>query len=411
MVRRAAAAGLRVAPQTTGHAAGPLAARGLHDVVLVKTSALTGVRVDPVRRICRAEGGALWQPAVEAAGAVGLAALHGSSPDVGIAGSSLGGGIGWYARKLGLAANSITAVEVVLADGTSVRADAHADRELFWALRGGGGSFGVVTALEFSLYPVASAYAGMLVWDVSRAEEVLRRWAAWAATAPDEVTTAFRILRLPALPELPAPLRGRTVVVIHGAVIGDDEAGARTIGDLRALRPEIDTFTRMPAAALSRLHLDPEGGAPAVSDSVLLSGLPEWAVQAFLTEVGAGAATSLLSAELRQLGGALTRPHAGCGALSHLEGTFLAFGVALAVSPQAGAAGLADARRLTGSLAPRASGRSYLNMVDTAVDPRSGYSEWTYRQLSGIRSAVDPDGVFAANHPIPRLYEDGQASG
>ncbi|MGZ4486662.1 MAG: FAD-binding oxidoreductase, partial [Nocardioides sp.] len=152
VVRAAAAAGLRVAPQSTGHNAGPLAAQGLQDTVLVKMSEMGTAIADPVRGIVRVEGGAVWEPAVQAAAAHGRTVLHGSSPDVGVAGYTLGGGIGWYARKLGLATNSLTAVELVVADGTLLRCDATTNRELFWALRGGGGSFGVVTALEFSMF-------------------------------------------------------------------------------------------------------------------------------------------------------------------------------------------------------------------------------------------------------------------
>jgi FAD/FMN-containing dehydrogenase len=136
VVRAAAAAGLRVAPQSTGHNAGPLAEQGLEDVVLVRTSSLTDVRVDTERGVVRVGGGTLWEAAVDAAAEVGQAVLHGSSPDVGIAGYSLGGGMGWFARKLGLAANSLTAVEIVVGDGTLVRADAETNPELFWAVRG-----------------------------------------------------------------------------------------------------------------------------------------------------------------------------------------------------------------------------------------------------------------------------------
>ena len=181
LVRLATEHGLRVAPQTTGHNAGPLAQRGLDDVVRGQDCrALAEVTIDPVRRIARVGGGAIWDPAVTAAAAHGLAALHGSSPDVGIAGYSLGGGLGWYGRALGLAANHVTAAEVVIGDGTIVRTDAEHDPELLWALRGGGGNFGVVTALEFSLFDIATAYAGMMIFDIGRAEQVLRRWAAWA---------------------------------------------------------------------------------------------------------------------------------------------------------------------------------------------------------------------------------------
>lgn len=410
VVRAAAAADLRVAPQSTGHNAGPLAAQGLDDVVVLRTSAMTGVTIDPVRRIARVEGGALWEHATAPAGEHGLAALHGSSPDVGIAGYSLGGGIGWYARRLGLATNSLTAVELVTADGEHVRADAHRNKELFWALRGGGGSFGVVTALEFRLYAIESAYAGMMVWDRDLAEPVLRRWAQWAPGAADDVTTAFRILNLPPLPDIPEMLRGRSVVVIDGAVLGSDTRGEAALAGLRALRPEIDTFGRVPASSLVRLHMDPEGPSPFVSDSTMLGSLPDAAIDAFLDEVGPGSTSSLLLAEFRQLGGALGRDHEGGGALKCLDAAFATFAGAIAATPEMGQQGEHDARQLTSALAPWSNGRNYLNFSENPVDPRTAYDEVAWLQLKGIRSAVDPTGLFVGNHRIPRLFEDGRVT-
>jgi len=344
---------------------------------------------------------------VEAAAAVGQTVLHGSSPDVGIAGYSLGGGMGWYARKLGLATNSLTAVEVVIGDGTLVRADAETNAELFWALRGGGGNFGVVTALEFAMFPIETAYAGMLVWDQVHAEQVLRTWAQWAPGAPDEVTTSFRLLNLPPLPELPEGFRGRSLVVIDGAVLDTDERAEAILADLRALHPELDTFGRVPAKSLVRLHMDPEGPTPAVSDSAMLDALPDDALAAFLEAAGPGSGTSLLAAELRQLGGALGRPHPGGGVLSHLDGTFAMFAVGVAPTPEMAAQGQADARRLVAALTPYSSGRSYLNFAEVPTDPRTAYPEDRWAQLKGIRCAVDEHGVFLANHAIPRLYENG----
>jgi FAD/FMN-containing dehydrogenase len=410
VVRAAAAAGLRVAPQSTGHNAGPLAAQGLDDVVIVRTSALTDVEVDTDRGIVRVGGGTLWEAAVDAAAEQGLAVLHGSSPDVGIAGYSLGGGMGWYARKLGLATNSLTAVEVVIGDGTLVRATATTNPELFWAVRGGGGNFGVVTALEFRMYPIETAYAGMLVWDQAHAEQVLRTWSRWAPGAPDEVTTSFRLLNLPPLPELPEGFRGRSLVVIDGAVLDSDERAEAILADLRALSPELDTFTRVPAKSLVRLHMDPEGNTPGVSDTTVLGELPEEALQQFLEAAGPGSGTTLLAAELRQLGGALGRPHPGGGVLSHVEGSFLAFGVAIAPTPEAAAQGEADARRLVHALAPWANGSSYLNFAEGPTDPRAGYDADRWAQLKGIRGAVDEHGIFLANHAIPRLYENGRVT-
>ncbi|HSE09031.1 MAG TPA: FAD-binding oxidoreductase [Nocardioidaceae bacterium] len=405
VVRAASAAGLRVAPQGTGHNAGPLGP--LDDVVLLRTSAMTAVHIDAERRIARVEAGALWLDAVEPAAHAGLAALHGSSPDVGIVGYSLGGGFGWYARKLGLASNSVVSVDLVLGDGSIVRADAHENPELFWAVRGGGGSFGVVTAMEFRLFPIETAYAGMLAWDQRHAEKVLREWARWSVEAPDEVTTSFRLMNLPPIPEIPEAFRGRSLVTIDGAVLDTDERAEEVLASLRALEPEMDTFARVPAASLVRLHMDPEGPTPGTSASSMLDALPEEAVDAFLAAAGPGSQTSLLVAELRQLGGALGRPHPGAGALPKLDGQFVLFAVAIAATPEMAEQGHVDATALVDALRPFACKASYLNLVENAVDVSASYPSETWKQLAGLRSAVDPKGVIMANHPVPRLYENG----
>src|SRR5262245_56856040 len=408
LVRAAAGNGLKIAPQSTGHNAAPLAAKGLDDTVIVRMSEMNRVTIDPSRRSARVEGGAMWMDAVEPAGLHGLAALHGSSPDVGIAGYSLGGGTGWYARQHGLACNSLTAVEVVIGDGTVVRADADHAAALFWALRGGGGSFGVVIALEFDLYPIETAYAGMLMWDIAETEKVLRAWAAWAPSAPDEVTTSFRVLRLPPLPDIPEVVRGRSIVMIDGAVLGSDDRGREVLAGLRALQPEIDTFDRVPAPTLSRLHMDPEGPTPAVSSCSLLGSLPDAGVDAYVAALGPEAQTSLLFGELRQLGGALGRPDQSGGALPMLDAAYVAFGLAIAATPEMAVQGQAEALGFSAELAPWASDGNYLNFSENPVDPRSAYSDDAWLKLTGIRSAVDPDDVFQANHQVDRLFENGQ---
>ncbi|HEX5560539.1 MAG TPA: FAD-binding oxidoreductase [Nocardioidaceae bacterium] len=405
VVRAAAAAGLRVAPQGTGHNAGPLG--DLSDAVLLRTSAMTGVEVDAERRVARVGAGVLWLDVVEAAATHGLAVLHGSSPDVGVVGYSLGGGVGWYARQLGMATNSVVGVDLVLGDGTRLRADADTNPDVFWAVRGGGGSFGIVTSMELRLFDIASAYAGMLLWDQMHAEKVLRTWADWAVDAPDCVTTSFRMLNLPPMPELPEFLRGRQLVVIDGAVLAEDDRAQEVLADLRALQPEMDTFARVPAASLVRLHMDPEGPTPGVSASTLLAGLPEPAIESFLALTGRGSGSTLLAAELRQLGGALGRPAEGAGALPMLDGRFILFGVAIAATPELAARGHADATALVDALAPYSSGRDYLNFAETKVDVSASYRAETWRRLTGVRSAVDPAGVLKANHEVPRLYENG----
>ncbi len=398
VVRAARATRLRVAAQGTGHNAGPLALQDLSDVVLIRTGALDGVTVDPERRVARVGAGVVWEAVVDAAAEHGLAALHGSSPDVGVVGYTLGGGTFVYSRALGLACHSLVAAELVLADGSAVRASADENPELFWALRGGGGSFGVVTALELQLFELPTVHAGMLLWDGSRAEEVLRAWAAWAPGAPDEVTTSLRFLNVPPLPELPEFVRGRQVVAVDGAVLDSDERAAEVLAPLRALEPELDTFARVPAAAVVRLHMDPEGPTPSVSDSLLLDDLPDDAIDALLAAAGPGSGSSLLAAEVRQLGGALGRP--ASGALTHLDGRFLVFGVAVAPTPEAAAQGRADAARLVEALRPWSHGRAYANFVESGLDEASAYDDAALARLRAVRDAVDPERRIVANHPV-----------
>ncbi|GAA3193248.1 FAD-binding oxidoreductase [Dactylosporangium siamense] len=393
VVRAAAGAGLRVAAQGTGHNAGPLGP--LDDVVLLRTSAMTGVTV--TGRTARVEAGALWIDVVEQATPHGLAALHGSSPDVGVVGYSLGGGMGWYSRALGLQANALTAAELVTADGTLVRVDADHEPELFWALRGGGGNFGVVTAVEFDLFPIRTAYAGLLAWDWQEAARVLPAWLDWAATAPDEVTTALRLLQLPPLPQLPPALQGRQLLVVDGAVLG----GSDVLAPLRALRPFLDTFADVPAASLIRLHLDPEGPTPTVSRTALLGDLSGAAVDALLAAAGPDSGTSLLvPAELRQLGGALGRPAPGGGALSSVDGAFALFSCGIAATPEMGRAAAADAGRVVSALAPWATGSQYLNFAEVPVAAETAFEPATLRRLRAVRAGVDPSGLFVANHAI-----------
>ena len=289
VVRAARSLGLRVAPQGTGQDAAALGA--LSDAILLRTAAMTGVGVDARARRAQVGAGMLWADVVERLSP--LAALHPVVPDVGVVGFSLSGGLSYYGRALGLQSNSVTAIEVVTADGDHVRTDSDHEPELFWALRGGGANFGVVTGLEFALHAVGDVHAGLLAWDWTRAESVVPRWTAWATNAPDTVTTALRITRMS--PVAPPGLRGRRLVVIDGAVLGP---AAPVLAALRALRPEVDTFAAVTPAALLRLRWAPEGPRAGGPDSVLLGELSPAAVDAFLTTVGPGSGARPRAAEL-----------------------------------------------------------------------------------------------------------------
>jgi FAD/FMN-containing dehydrogenase len=392
-------AGLRVVPQGTGHGAAPLDGH-LGDAVLLRTAGLSELQVDVERRCARVGAGVLWGDLADTAGRHGLVGLHPSSPDVGVVGYSISGGIGWYARRLGLQCQAISAVEVVLADGTVVRATADTEPELFWALRGSGMPLGVVTALEFDLFPLETVVAGFLVWDWTLVERVLPAWAAWAVDAPEAATTSFRLVEAPHMEHIPAELRGRRLLVIDGAVFGSDAAAAQIIAPLRALRPEFDTVTRVPAPSLVRLHLDPEGPTPAYASSRLLSGLPDPAIAAVIDAVGPGSGSRLDVAEFRQLGGALRRPDPR-SALASLDGEFLVLGLALGDDPAQWHRLRDDAVRLLRALEPWTTGRQYLPMLDDATDTRKAFPPEVHSRLATLRAAVDPDRLFVGQHLMP----------
>ena len=390
--------GLRIAPQGTGHNASPIAWDA--NTILLSTSRMRGVVIDVPARRARVAAGTLWLEVTTPASAHGLAPLAGSSPDVGVVGYCLGGGVSWLARKHGLATNSVLAIEIVTADGRLRRVDADHDADLFWALRGGGGSFGIVTAMEIALHPMTELYAGAMFWPVERSREVLHAWREWTLTAPDEVTSAARILQLPPLPDIPEPLRGGSFVTIDAAVIGSRAFGAEIVQPLRDLRPDIDTFEMVAPVALSRLHNDPEEPVPGMAEHRMLAELPPEAIDAFVAAAGPGSGSALLAAEIRHLGGALGVAQPGHGALAKLDAAYMAFGVGVAGSPEMIAGLEASLPRFRAALARWDAGRAYLNFQESEADSRLFYDEVTHRRLARIKAHVDPRNMFRANHPI-----------
>ena len=388
--------GLRVAPQTTGHNAAAIAT--LEGTILLKT-ALTGVEVDAERRIARAAAGTKWQDVAAATEGTGLVALHGSSPDVGVVGYSLGGGMGWLARKHGLQANSLTAIELVTADGELVRADAENNADLFWALRGGGGNYGVVTAVEFKLYPVEQVYAGWLIFPWERSAEVLKAWNDLLPTLPDEITSIGRILQLSDMPPIPEPLRGAQIVVIEAAFLGTEEEGAELLKPLRELGPIADTFAVAPPSILHELHQDPRDPVPGVSTSALLDDLDDAAIESLVELAGPGSGSPFLSVELRHMGGALARSTPDAGALAQLDGAFTMFAVGIAMDESMAAALHAHGERLLVALADHDRGR-YLNFTEQPIDTSAAFADTAYARLRETKATRDPNGLFVANHPI-----------
>ncbi|MGE0067070.1 MAG: FAD-binding oxidoreductase [Solirubrobacterales bacterium] len=397
VVRFAREAGLRVAPQRTAHNAGPLGS--LERTILLKTSRLDRVHVDPRARCARVGSGARWEDVVPLASEHGLAALHGSTPDVSVTGYSLGGGMGWYARKHGLAANAVTAIELVTADGEIRTVDADHDPELFWALRGGGGNFGVVTALEFDLFPVEQVYAGVLFFPFERAEEVLQAWRRWTETAPEEVTSVGRLLQFPPLEEVPEPVRGKSFAVVEAVFLGEEAEAAELLAPLRELGPVMDTFAMVPPVGIAELHMDPRDPAPVVSEHSLLGKLDSAAIAELVAVAGPDSGSSLVSVEIRHGGGALARAQEGAGAIASLPGEYATFAIGIAFDEEMTARSEADLARVAAATRPYEAGH-YLNFVERRAPAEAMFEPAVAERLLAAKRTYDPNHLIQANHEL-----------
>jgi UDP-N-acetylenolpyruvoylglucosamine reductase len=393
--------GQQIAAQGTGHNAAPLGS--LENTILLKTERMRGVTIDPVARTARVEAGVLWLEVVEAAAQHGLAALAGSSPDVGVVGYTLGGGMSFVGRKHGLAASHVRSIELVSADGQLVRADRHNDPDLFWALRGGGGSFGIVTALEFELLPIREAYAGILWYPIERGHEVLHAWRELTQSGqlPDELTTVGRFLQLPPIPEIPEEVRGKSFAIVEAYHLGEPAQADELLAPLRALGSVNDTIATVPMPAFSHMHMDPEQPVPGAGDGLNIDHLPPEALDAFVEVAGAGARFPLLSVELRHLGGALGRPRPRNGALSSIDAQYAMFAVGMVAAPELEQPVREQVQAVKDTLAPWAARHMYLNFAETKREAATFWTEQAYHRLRRIKATVDPDDVIRSNHPIP----------
>src|SRR4051794_30899123 len=267
-VRFAAEHGIRIAFNAGGHNAGPLAWTA--DTILLKTERLRGISVDAERRRARVEAGVLASGLANAAGEDGLAYLAGTSPDVGVVGYALGGGVSWMARHFGLCCNSIVRADVLLADGRIVPTDRDTEPELFWGLRGGSGNLAAVTALELQLVDAPEIYAGALFWPIERAAEILRAWRSWIDGVPETCESLGRMLQLPDVPFIPEAVRGRSFVLVEAAFLGTAAEGEALIQPLRDLGPVMDTMAVMGTKDLSAVNMDPDFPLPYSGEGLLL---------------------------------------------------------------------------------------------------------------------------------------------
>ncbi|MFG3438847.1 FAD-binding oxidoreductase [Nonomuraea sp. NPDC047897] len=403
-VRAAVAAarehGLSLTVQSTGHGTHLPADGGL----LLRTGRLAGVRVDPERRTARVGAGVLWSDVLAACAPYGLASVSGT-PAIGVAGYTLGGGTGWLSRLYGYAADNLLSARLVTAGGETVTASADEHPDLFWALRGGGGNFGVVTELEFRLYPVAEVYAGMSVHPVERAADTLARYREWALTEPDELNTSVILLRAPD----PAGGPGGWALGVRAFYAGGADSARRHLEPLlEAAGPAVTggfgamTFAEAvpafggppPAPMVVEQHLD------------LLRQVPDDVIEAVMTAVeasGPGEGSRLMAIELRHWGGAMARPAPDAGPVGHRDVPFSMIATAVPTDTPSGrdrAAG-AGVREVAAALRPHATGGSFLNFLTNPARTRDAYTLADHARLSRVKQVWDPENVFGRVHNIP----------
>jgi hypothetical protein len=394
----AAVNGLHVSGQGTGH--GAVALDSLADTILVKTQRMRGIEVDPEAQTARVEAGVLVEELSEAAHAHGLSSLPGSSPNVGVTGYTLGGGLSWLGRRYGFACNRVRAIELVTAAGEQLTVDADDEGDLFWALRGGGGSYAIVTALHLDLVPVADAYAGALVFPAELGAEAIRAFRDWTETVSDDVTSVIRFLHPPDLPDVPAPIRGRKLLTIDAACIGSREQGEAAIAPLRALGdPIVDTFDQISADGLCRIHMDPEQPVPGRGHHRPIRELPDEAIDAFVGLVGPESDSPLVMAEIRHLAGALGRPDPNGGALSHLDARFVMLGIGVPMTHELGEAIEDRLHALGDAMEPWAAEGGYFNFAERPCNANAILPAEVCTRLAEVKRHWDPEGTIVAGHP------------
>ena len=399
VVRFAAENGLRVTAQGSGH--GALSLQIPEDTILIKTERMRGVEVDPEAQMARAEAGVLSLELVEAAAPHGLCSLPGSSPDVCVTGYTLGGGLSWLGRRHGFACNRVRAVELVTADGEARTVDAGNEPDLFWALRGGGGDYGIVTALHVDLVQLTDVYAGALIFPAAVGAAGVRAYRDWAASAPEDVTSIIRFLRPPDIPDVPEFLRGKELLVIDAACIGDQAAGDAAIAPLREIgEPVLDTFGQIPTPGICHIHMDPEQPVPGFGHHRALRELSDEAIDAWVSAIGPGSGTPLLLSELRHLGGALGRPDPDGGALSHLDAGWVMYGIGMVMSPEMGEAVSAGLDRMHEAMEPWAADGGYFNFSDRPCDTDAILPPDVCSRLADVKRRYDPDGRLFGNHAV-----------
>ena len=389
--------GLKVTGQGTGH--GAMALGPVDGVILVKTERMRDVAIEG--EMARAEAGALAEDVAEAASSKDMSSMPGTSPNVGVVGYTLGGGLSWFGRKHGWACNRVRAIEVVTADGEPRTVDATSDPDLFWALRGGGGGYAIVTALHLELLPIAEAYAGAMLFPPEATADGLRVYRDWCAQAPEEVASQTRMLNLPPIPDIPEEIRGKKWFAITVVSIGSEEEGRERVAPLLEFAdPVMSTVAQIPASALTRIAMDPEPPVPALGHHCLVKELPDEAIDAFYEAAGPESDSPLLLAELRHLGGALGRSADGGGALDKLDGDFVMLGIGMLMDPSMKDPIDGQLDKFAEAMKPWAGEGGYFNYAERPSDVEAILPAETCQRLGQVKRSWDPENLIRANHSV-----------
>ncbi len=377
VVRHARSEGLTVTVQSQGHGA----TGDVDGVILLRTSRLDSVAVDAASRTARVGAGVLWRDAQAAAAPYGLTGLPGSSPVVSVTGYTLGGGLSWFGRAYGWAADSVVAFEIVDASGTAARVTADSDPDLFWALRGGGGDFAVVTALEYRLHPAPALYGGRLIWPAAQAAAVFDTFVQVTAAAPPELTVWTDLLQFPGAPPM---------VSVDVTYLGPAAEGSELTRPFEGIpEPISDSRTALPLTDLGTITAEPTDPSPGLSRGELLTGLPDDAVKALL----ASTIDPLISLQLRHLGGAFARP-------SDSPHGPLTEPYALSLYGRPSPATQARQREIVEALTPYITGRKPYTALGPGDSAAAAFAPASLSRLQDIKRRRDPAGVFRGSYPV-----------
>ncbi len=396
-VRWAVDHGFQVTAQPTGHGG----MTTLDQTLLLRTRALGGIEVDVQRRTATIGSGVKAGELCDALEGTGLTFLCGSNSDPSVTGMTITGGISWFGRAYGLGADSIVSVEMVDGLGRCRRLSATEDPELFWAVRGGGGDFGIITKLEVALHPAPAVYGGRFMWPIEKTDEVLRTFKRATETAPEQLTTWFHVLQFPPLPELPEPIRGKSFASVAVAHIGSAEEAEPHLAAYRAIPGMVmDLVADVPLSQLSSIADEPTDPMPGMQHSWLLDELDDDAMTAIVATVGPDSGSPLTIVQIRHLGGAFADDREGRGSHGPVTEPYNLFALGIPAVPELVAPIEMWFGRLAASVHHVASGRTLLNFLEFDEDPGKWWSPATRERLAAAKQVSDPLHTIRSNRPV-----------